>query len=56
MAQPGRPDPHQHLARPGRIELELLDRERHRLGVRPRTADLGDDGGFDLHESPLPPS
>jgi hypothetical protein len=28
VAQAGRPDPHQHLARPGRVELDLLDRER----------------------------
>jgi hypothetical protein len=25
VAQAGRPDPDQHLARPGRVELDLLD-------------------------------
>ena len=39
----------QELAGAGRIELELGDLERPRLGVRGRQPHLGEDGAADLH-------
>jgi hypothetical protein len=49
MAKSRRLDAHQHLARPGTFELQLLDRQWLAGGVGARLAHLVQDGGPDLH-------
>jgi hypothetical protein len=49
MAKPRRLDAHQHLARPGTFEFQLLDRQRQAGGVGARLAHLVQDGRPDLH-------
>ena len=53
VAQARRFDPHQHLARPRRVELDLLNRQRLRDGVRCRRAHGVQDGSSNAHRSSL---
>ena len=39
-----RANPHQHLSGPRRIEVQRLDRQRFRLGVRPGSTDFAQHG------------
>jgi|GEM_PF-4884515 hypothetical protein len=51
MAQASGFDPHQNLARPGGIKINLLHRERLLDGIRGLRAHSAQDGGFNLHSS-----
>ena len=51
---PAARDPDQQLAGPGRVELELDDLERPRLGVGRGQPHLAQDGAADLHALPAP--
>ena len=54
VAEAGGADPDEELARPRRVELELGDLERPRLGVGPLGAHLAEDGAPDLHDPGSP--
>ena len=49
MAEPRRADPDQHFAWPGRGQLQFLDEQRQRLGVRRRPAHFAQHCGACLH-------
>ena len=49
MAEPRCANAHQHFAGAWRVEFDFLERERLRLLVGWRAADLAEHGGFDFH-------
>jgi hypothetical protein len=49
VAQPGRADPHEHFAVPGRLELQLLDGQRLRFGIWTLYADTVQHRRADFH-------
>ena len=51
VAQPRADDLDEHLAGAGRVELQVLDHQRRRLGVRPGLAHLVQHGGFGAHRT-----
>jgi hypothetical protein len=52
VTQPGRADPHQHLAPTGRVQRQLRDRERLGLSVRRLRAHAVENRGSDFHGVP----